>query len=368
MGLPDFSETISNYLGRELTEDRSMLANFPYFGRNGRWETIASSGWDDWVGGFWPGILWLASAGEERWLHLAEKNTSQVIPALKNNFNIGFRNHYSWAAGYARTEEKIMKKRALADARRLVRCFEDRTGLIGHRPNKKTLISAADVLMNLPLLYWAITQEKKNETFQQAVKTTLDNLAELLVCEDGSLHHLIKFDLETGRVVEKTSPQGKKNGCWSRGLAWAAYGYILGGIAFGEEKYLHLSRKLLSYHQANTSNTIPAFDYSIDLEKNPQLSDTSAAAILACSYLLIGKYNQESNRIKKGKKILEELFTEYRQPEDKPGLIGGGCFHGPKEAGINTATIWGDYYTLEALYLAEKDILPPQLNWLNKAA
>ncbi len=368
MGLPAFNKKIAGYLNRELTEKRFKLPHFPYFSSNNHWETIESSGWDDWVGGFWPGILWLASAEDSRWRHLAEKTTYQVIPALKNNFNIGFRNQYSWATGFAGTNNTKMKKEALASADRLVQCFEQQTELIGHRHGKEILVTAADVLMNLPLLYWASTQKPVESRYREAVTKTVDNLSDLLVRQDGSLHHIIKFDLKTGEIVEKTSPQGKENGCWSRGLAWASYGFILGGIVLNREKYFETSKKLLDYHESNTPDTVPPFDYSINLEENPDLTDTSAAAILACGLLLWSKHTRDNQLQKKGGKIVEKLFTKYRQPENKPGLIGGGCFHQPKGAGINAATIWGDYYALEALYLAQKDTLPPQLNWLNKAA
>lgn len=368
MGLPKFKTVITDYLDNEITGKKDHLAHFPYYSANNHWETIESSGRDDWVGGFWPGILWLAAAENRRWEHLAERATRHVIPALNNNFNIGFRNNYSWAAGFAGTGNKEMKKMGLKATDRLYNCFHESTGLIGHRPNNKTLISGSDMLMNLPLLYWAISQKPKTDRYRQAVKTTLNKSAQILVRDDNSLHHLIKFNLETEEIVDKISPQGKSRGCWSRGLAWATTGFVLGGIVFDENEYFKIAEKLFTYHDQNTADIIPAFDYAVNANEYPDLTDTSAAAILASGLLLQAQHNRNSYLQRRGEEIVHTLFTKYRRDNDKQGLIGGGCYHQPSGEGINAATIWGDYFALEALYLAKKETLPPQLDWLNQAA
>ena len=48
----------------------------------------------------------------------------------------------------------------------------------------------------------------------------------VLVRGDGSTAHEGLFDLETGEFLKQTTQQGYRgDSCWSRGLAWALYGF-----------------------------------------------------------------------------------------------------------------------------------------------
>src|SRR5207248_10565750 len=48
----------------------------------------------------------------------------------------------------------------------------------------------------------------------------------VLVRGDGSTAHEGLFDLETGAFIRQSTHQGfRGDSCWSRGLAWALYGF-----------------------------------------------------------------------------------------------------------------------------------------------
>jgi unsaturated chondroitin disaccharide hydrolase len=367
MGLPGFKETINQHLQNEITPNQLYIDNFPYYTEKNGWATLGNSGWDDWVSGFWPGISWLAVSADKKWLGRARKKTAQIKARLSNNFNIGFRYQYSWLAGYEITRDPTMKREAMGAAQRLQKCFNPRAGIICHRPNKTQLIAATDSLMNLPLLFWANQHSENSAPWEFILRSSLNRSRELFLRSDDSIRHLVKLEASTGKVISSQSPQGKKNGCWSRGLAWAVAGFVLGGLKFNDDSYLETADRLISYHRKNTDGLIPAYDYCIDLKEKPQLTDTSAAAIIAASLILLGIKRKDRSYFSLGKKITEKLFTDYLRDKDQPGLLGGSCFHYPSRAGINSATVWGDFYALEALYLLEKEKTPLYYNWLKSA-
>lgn len=367
MGLPVFKKTVNEYLRKEITPSQLKIDNFPYYTASNGWKTLGNSGWDDWVAGFWPGISWLAVEADKRWLTFARRKTEQITPRLKNNFNIGFRYQYSWLPGYEVTREPVMKQQALKAADRLLQCFHPRAGLICHRTRNNKLVAATDSLMNLPLLFWAYQQTGNSAPWEFILRSTLNRSLELFLRKDGGIRHLLNIDPLSGRVIAAKSPQGVADGCWSRGLAWAVAGFILGGLRFKDDSYLRAADRLITYHCQNAPDLIPAYDYCINPEEKPELTDTSAAAIMAASLLLYGIKRKDHSFFSLGERITKKLFSGYIRNKSTPGLLGGSCFHYPGQAGINSATVWGDFYALEALFLVERKRPPLYYNWLKSA-
>ena len=66
-------------------------------------------------------------------------------------------------------------------------------------------------MMNLPLLYWA-AEETNDPRFSQLARAHADTAIRAFVRGNGSVHHIVRFDADTGEIVGSLGGQGKENG------------------------------------------------------------------------------------------------------------------------------------------------------------
>ena len=84
-----------------------------------------------------------------------------------------------------------------------------------------------DSLMNMSLLHWAY-EETKDARFQAIAIMHTDTVAKYFVREDGSVRHIVRFNSDTGEVMDEPGGQGYGPGsAWSRGQSWAVYGFVM---------------------------------------------------------------------------------------------------------------------------------------------
>lgn len=359
------TECLSSYLDSNSSKAKNTVKTFPYFTAGDRWLTLSDTEWDDWTAGFWTGIHWMGTElgviGQSRALDL----TRRVKPIHEQNINVGFRYEYSWVPAFEVTGNPNFKRRALKGAERLSRCYFPELSLVGSElDDGATVLVANDALMNVPLLLWAINYTPESGEYRKYLKNFLAKASRLFVKPNGAVRHCIHYDPESRSIKRVRSPQGVPGGCWSRGLAWTVYGLTLGGIFLNNEKFIETAKRAMDYHCEHSYNLIPPFDYSVSTINRPELTDTSAAAILASAMLTLGKVRKNHQAERLGERITRRLFNKFRRSSDQDGLIDGGCFHYPEGDGVNEATVWGDFYALEARYMMEENGLPPHLNWL----
>ena len=192
-----------------------------------------------WTNGFWGGLMWLMyeATQNEDYMLTAKRSEELLDPALYDinqvHHDVGFMWHLTAGAGYRLTGDKASKNRALISAMSLASRFKLNGGYIrawngldgvGNNTDGWTII---DTMMNLPLLYHA-SREIGDDRFKQiAVSHALKAMTDH-VRPDGSINHIVPHDLETGEMKGSFAGQGYAVGsCWSRGEAWALYGYIL---------------------------------------------------------------------------------------------------------------------------------------------
>lgn len=89
--------------------------------------------------------------------------------------------------------------------------------------------------MNLPLLYWA-SEQTNDPRFAQIARLHADTTQKYFVRKNGSVIHIGEFDPQSGEFLQSIGGQGYGRGCsWTRGQAWAVYGFTL--------SYLHTKKK-----------------------------------------------------------------------------------------------------------------------------
>lgn len=330
---------------------------YPYTtDENGRYAPFHNHMW--WTNGFWAGVLWQAYLGthNEMYKKLAVASEEALDRAFLDftglDHDVGFLWLLSAVAHYRIDGDEKAKVRGLHAATLLAGRFNVDGGYICAWNGKdKTGWAIIDCMMNIPLLYWA-SRETGDPRFEKIAMRHADTVMKHFVRSDGSVNHIVSFDPNTGEVLETPRGQGYASGSsWTRGQAWAIYGFVLSYINTGKKEYLETAKRVAHYFIANLSEDgVPVVDFRAP--KEPVLKDTTAGAIAACGMIEIMKrvedHEQElyENAVIKLLKGLERNcdFTMENQ-----AILQNGTERYHDTRGFHIPIIYGDYYLIEAL-------------------
>lgn len=313
-----------------------------------------------WTNGFWAGLMWLMymSSKDERYREIAEYNERLLDEALKNaddlNHDTGFMWLLSAGANYRLFGGRDSKNRVLAAASALASRYNINAEYIRAWNGEDRLgYSIIDCMMNLPLLYLAsdITHDPRFKLIAEkhAMSAMKNHLR-----PDGSVYHVINYDIQTGEVTipDKTQGYDSKTSSWSRGQAWAVYGFVLSYIHTGNTEFLDASKRAAHYFIANlTEDSVPLCDFRAP--DTPVYHDTSAGTCAACGLLELFRIVPEHEKklyFNSAMRILKATERDYADwNSENDTLIKNGCeaYHDGLQ---NLPLIYGDYYFAEALY------------------
>ena len=187
-----------------------------------------------------------------------------------------------------------------------------------------------------------------NEKYFQPAYEHCRNTIKELIREDYSTIHVLDFDLETGETIRKTTVQGyNDDSCWSRGQAWAIYGFTLAYKYTNDELFSITAENLARYFTANLpEDYVPYWDFD---DPKKEVRDSSAGAIASSGLLDLSDLSGKEVFKQVAINILSSLCDNYLCEEDENGILKHGCFHKPAEMGVDESLIWGDYYFVEAI-------------------
>lgn len=333
---------------------------FPYTVKDNRMVAFESDeNYDWWTNGFYPGILWelFLQSGKNEYQALAEHYENLLDKPLHSyeglHHDVGFMWLTSAIANYRITGNKESKIRGLMAASVLASRYNIEGNFIrAWNGEGNTGWAIIDSMMNLPILYWA-SEETKDPRFTYIAKRHADKVMENFIREDGSVRHIVSFDIKDGHMVEEFEGQGYSVGsAWTRGQSWAIYGFVLNYLHTKDERYLMASKRVAHYFLANMSvweDGVPPCDFRAP--KEPIYKDTTAGAIAACGLLEISKVVAEHEKefyYKGAIRILKGIETHYiNWSFDSDALVEYGTERYGK--GTNMPIIYGDYYFIEAL-------------------
>ena len=335
--------------------------SFPFVTVNGKWELCKGEDWDlnifrdgYWCNGFWIGMLWLAYkvTKEDKFRSRAYELCKLIEPRKNSNktHDLGFLFYPSFCVGYEVTKDEYLKNIALTAADSLLSRFNDKINAITAlgEPQKSGL-TAIDTMMNLPLLWWAYEKTGSKRYYDVACKHAFTTM-QYFVRNDGSTYHIVEFDLDNGSIKKKYTLQGYNDeSCWSRGQAWAIYGFALAYKYAKKKEFLRTVEKLVDYYIANCPpDYVPYWDFN-DPEIPNTARDSSAAAITAGGLQELFRVSGEERFKSIAFCILNSLYSNYLAEGNKGGILKHGCFNKPSNVAIDSCLIWGDYYFIEAL-------------------
>lgn len=357
---------LKNVFERGLKKVESLYGKlegkFPHITEKGKWLTNANG---HWTGGFWTGLLWMDSMYNQS--GIIDKTTAlnqakklKVRISDNKTHDMGFIFGPSCVFGNRIQPDDELADMAVKSSYNLLDLFEEKTGLIqAWREPGYEGVAIVDTIMNIPLMIWAGKRSKDKKLFDTGM-IAADHIQKEFIRKDHSVFHMVRWDTKSYKVIERTTHQGyRPDTCWSRGQAWALYGFSNMYRYTENKKYLETSQKLSDFFWRNTDDDshLPRWDFFFKNNVEEPL-DTSAASIAATGMILLSKLlsdqneREEANLWKeRAEEIIQALIKKYfNDNPDSYGIIKGVTVDKPRNSGINESSMYGDYYFMEALY------------------
>ena len=318
-----------------------------------------------WTNGFWGGMLWLMFmlTEDEHYRDLAIQHEKKLDDAFLNferlNHDVGFLWMPTAGLHYKLEKNEDSLRRLYFAACSLASRFHVK-GQFFRAWNKDPGYSCIiDCLLNIPLLY-VMSEELDDPRFRLMAMAHADTVMEQHIREDGSIIHISTHDPQTGEVTGYQAGQGYDvDSAWSRGQAWAIYGYAISYMHTGEKRYLDMAKKTANYFLASCCDDyLPRCDFRAPAE--PLVYDASAGAIAACGMLDIAahcgdldaeKYAGGAMRILQA---MEANFCDWSEDTDFILTNSSRRYGVMTPNGRNVPIIFGDYFFIEAILHLQK--------------
>lgn len=312
-----------------------------------------------WTNGFWAGMLWQMyhCTKKECYKITAESSEDAMDQALSDyvglHHDVGFQFLHTAVADYRLTGKEEARVMGLHAANLLAGRFHVTGNYIRAWNLDKTGWMIVDSLMNIPLLYWA-AKESGDNRFSDIADRHAHTAIRCLQRGDGSCNHIAIFDPDTGELLECPRGQGYGPGSsWSRGQAWAVYGFALAFMHTGKQEYLDASKRSAHYFLSNTALTdyVALTDFRAPGE--PISWDTTASACAACGLLQLSQMVPELEKplyYDSAVRILTALTQNHCNWDvETDGILQNGTVAYGKEGETHVPIIYGDYFFTEGI-------------------
>lgn len=334
---------------------------YPMYTAGGHWRHEGPA-WTHWCDGFLPGMMWIfhrhaaADRPEARfWLEQAIRY-SKPLEGRKTDSDVHdlgfifFSTFYRW---FKATRENSLRDVVVHAGRTLAQRFNETGQYLRSFVAEDSLF--IDIMMNVGIIFFAARETGDKKLRDIAVRHCVTT-RRCLVRGDGSTAHEGIFDLETGEFLRQSTQQGYRgDSCWSRGLAWALYGFTVAYEYSRDPRFVHTAEACSDYYITHTpSDGVPPWDYNAPPE-NRSLVDTSAAAIAAAGMLRLCRDIADPMKghfyWSTAIHILRTLSSKYLASADPEweGVLKGGVYHLHKGLGVDESVMWGEYFFVEAL-------------------
>ena len=276
--------------------------------------------------------------------------------------DVGFQYLHTAVADYRLTGDEKAKIMGLHAASLLagrfnptgnfIRAWNDGNGPRGET-GKKPGWMIIDCMMNIPLLYWA-GKEMEDPRFADIANRHAETAMRVLLRPDGSCNHIGILDPETGEVVGLPGGQGYGEGSsWSRGQAWAVYGFALAFLHTGNQEFLDAAKRVAHYFLANVAMTGYVSLVDFRAPKESVYWDTTATACAACGLLQIAEMVPEFEKALyydgavKMLMALSEQHCDWNVETD--GILQNGTAAYWRDTDRHVPIIYGDYFYVEGI-------------------
>lgn len=335
------------------------------------------TGMYDWTPGFFPGSLWYLYelTGDTVWKAKAEKwtHTLEPLKTFTGHHDLGFMMYCSYGNAERLAPKDEYKDILVESAYSLASRFSEKTHVIKSWNYRVAWDGKTewfypviiDNMMNLEMLLYGAKASGDKRLYDVAVihaGTTLKNHFR----EDHSSYHVVDYDTITGAVKARATCQGfSDNSTWSRGQAWAIYGYTMMYRQTKDPTYLTAAVNFADYYLKQLpEDLVPLWDFNVGqegytpdkdsyaVEYQEKLRDVSAAAVVCSALFELAGYAKDKGYAGKAIQMLHSLASDkYRAKLG--GNAGFLLMHSvgsiPHKNEIDKPLVYADYYFLEAL-------------------
>lgn len=327
-------------------------------------------GYADWRSGFFPGSIWYLYelTGDTSYLPLARKYTEAIRPAehLTWHHDIRFIINCSFGNGLRLAPDAAAYKNVMIQAAKsLCTRFRPNAGVIQSWDVKGNSWQSErgwecpviiDNMMNLELLFEA-TKLSGDSTFYKVAVAHADRTLSEHFRPDGSCYHVVDYNISDGSVRHKQTAQGYADeSVWSRGQAWAIYGFTICYRETKDRKYLDQALKTFNRMKNDPhmpEDLIPYWDMDApNIPNEPR--DASSASCIASALYEISTYAVSDAASYKA--YADRIMHSLASPDYRAALGTNGNFilmHSvgsiPHNSEIDVPLNYADYYFLEAL-------------------
>lgn len=342
--------------GARLAAGQGIL---PYRFENGQYVPSPFDGNSWWTGGFWPGLMWqlFHATGEDAFRVEALRAESLLAQEFRRfeylNHDVGFMYLLSTGAHHRLLGDAQARADTLHAANLLAGRFNPVGFIRAWQGDDKVGYAIIDCMMNLNLLYWA-SEQTKDPRFAAIAKIHTETTMRDFLRADGSSCHIVIFDPVTGDVLGRPAGQGCAEGSsWSRGQAWALYGFTLNGINSGDRRYIDVARRCAKYFISHIRKD-GLTDCDFCQPEGEERIDNIAGAIAASGLLELSRQVDEKEGMAYRAAALRLLKALYAFCADKDPQNGGilqkctASYH-DDGAGRHVNILYGDYFFVEAL-------------------
>jgi unsaturated chondroitin disaccharide hydrolase len=359
------SQVLAGLLGRVDQTGRVASGRFPMFAdpHTGEWAWSADGGW---LGGFWPGMLWLAGAatGEHRFADLAAASGQRLssragAPTVLRGSLFWYGAAISSVLDPARHAAAEL---AIVAARSLAADFDPVAGLLPPGAEDAELYgwprpgACIDGMPGtVPLLAFAAARTGEDRLRDIALSHAR-SLSAFCVRADGSVAQSATYDGQ-GRLAGQATIEGSsRDSTWARGQSWAMLGLTQAAHLAGGEFTATAARVADWYLDHVPADAVCFWDFD-DPAIPDAPRDTSAAAIAAASLLKLAALGEGRYRVA-AERIVDALAERHLA---RHGGLRGGCYDQRQKLATASELIWGDYFLLEALLALDGMIEPGTL-------
>ena len=253
-----FQETLQ-FAKRQVRSVTDKYAGFyPMYTLAGKWKHEGPA-WTHWCDGFLPGLMWIfqrtepeESADKGYWTQKAIEYSLPLEPRQfdRDVHDLGFiflSTYYRW---YQATREPRLNDVLVQAGKTMALRFREKGQYLCSFVGEESLF--IDIMMNVGVIFYAARETNDRRLRDMATRHALTT-RRYLVRGDGSTAQEGIFDLETGEFLQQSTQQGyRSDSCWSRGLAWAMYGF---GSCFEytrDPRFLQTAQACADYYLTHT--------------------------------------------------------------------------------------------------------------------
>jgi unsaturated chondroitin disaccharide hydrolase len=375
---------------------------FPMYTVQGKWKHGGEK-WTNWCEGFLPGMMWVfhEETGDAFWRRQAE-HYSRLIEHRKDDrdvHDLGFLfYHGTYRRWYEATvrdgrPDPAVREVVFHAGRTLAMRFKEQGAYLRSFVSDESLF--VDIMMNVPIILHTAIETGDEQLLDVAVRHC-ETSRRYLVRGDGSTAHEAIFHTQTGECLRQSTHQGYRgDSCWSRGLAWALYGFATSARILATcdpaspggpptrrlagrflDTSIHCSHYLLDQLAADP---VPAWDFDAPPDSRQQ-KDSSAGAIAAAGLFELadaldavqrsrdregaGERGKEGEATARdGTRSLREQALRLLLPLSEPpylaaddpnweGILKRGVYHIHKNLGVDESVMWGEFFFVDALQRA----------------